>query len=282
MSNPFTYSLLQYSPNAGLGERLNIGVLFLFADQNRAELRYPRHLQRLRLAFPGVSEKLVRGYLRSIAHRAAELSRTPELWAALDLQRDGEAFVSQHLLIPDASAIRFSSLSVALRYASPDRIMDDYTQQYLGAYQAAPVPDRQDEQVLIRRYKQQLKAIDERLLERITEGYRVVVAENTYDFDFAWQNGKHNLVKALSFDVKRPETIQRKTERYFGQLTLLGPTAKERAWHFDLLLAQPRQRALYASYERALGILEQAPHTELWEGDDIDRYSQRTALYLLG
>lgn len=79
MSKLFTYSLLQYSPNAGLGEVLNIGGLFLFADLNRAELRFPAHLQRLRVAFPGASEKLVRGFLRSIAQRATELSRQPEL-----------------------------------------------------------------------------------------------------------------------------------------------------------------------------------------------------------
>ena len=66
------------------------------------------------------------------------------------------------------------------------------------------------------------------------------------------------------------------------QLTLLTPTAEARALHFDLLLARPQQRSLLGSYDRALSILEQVPHTELWEGEAIARYSQRTAHYLLG
>jgi len=282
MSKQFTYSLLQFSPNAGLGERLNIGVLFLFADLNRAELRYPKHLQRLRAAFPGTAEKLVRGYLRSIAQRATELSRRPDLWATLDLQRNASVFIGRHLLIPDASAIQFTPVRVALRYATPEQIMADYSGQYLGAYQTEPVSPRQDEAGLARRYKQQLRQIDECLLRRVQEDYRLQVASEEYQFDFAWQNGRQNLVKALSFDFKRADSIQRKAERYFGQLTLLTPTAEERALHFDLLLARPQQRSLFGSYDRALSILAQVPHTELWEGEDIQRYSERTARYLLG
>lgn len=282
MNKHFTYSLLQYSPDPGKGERLNIGVLFLFPDLNVAEFRFPTQLQRLHKAFPGAPEKLIRRYLKSLGSRAAEVSVQPELWASQDLLSDSASFIAKHLLIPDASSIRFSVPRTAVRYADIKKIIDDYSREYLEVYQLGDLSDRKDESVIIRQFKQYLKAFDGDVLSRIEENHQVIVDGNKYEFDFSWQNGRQNLVKALSFDLKRPETIQQKTERYFGQLTLLSSSALERNWHFDLLLAKPSNRNLFSSYDRAIHVLEQVPHTEIWEGEAIERYSEKTVETLIG
>lgn len=281
MSNHFSYSLLQYTPAEGCGEVLNIGVLLLFPELNRAELLSPRYLGRLRAAFPNAPERLVRGFLRSISNRTQVLSREPEIWSSINLLVDADRFIASHLLIPDASSIRFTSAKTVVRYASPEQVANDYFRLYLSVFDQSPKESRTDEKRLVKRFKQTLSNIHQGLPDLLKQDYELEVQDEKYSFDFSWQNGRQNLVKAISFDVKREETIKRKTERYFGQFTLLQPTVEERNLHFDLLLARPRIRSLFASYDRSLTILSQVPHAKLWEGEAIDQYSQKTAKELL-
>jgi len=281
MNKSFTYSLLQYTTSEGSGEVLNIGVLLIFQDTNSIELLYPKQLGRLKQAFPGVSEKVVRGFLKSINQRAYRLSHQPEKWSSLRLKENIQAFIGEHLLIPDASSIRFSEVKTAAFYSSPQKIAKDYEKLFLSIYLKEEKEEQHDENFITQKFKQLLKEKDRHIINRIKEGFQLLVGDEVYNFDFAWQNGKQNLVKAISLDVKRDSSIKRKTERFFGQLTLLQPIVESRNLHFDLLLSRPKSQSLYKNYQRALDILERVPHTKIWEEHEIETYTQQTADYLL-
>lgn len=281
MNKHFTYSILQYFPNEGSGEVLNIGILLLYPDLNFSQFIYPQHLTRLKHAFPGFSDKVVKGFVRSIEQKSLALSQSPEIWASIDLENDTNTFISEHLLLPDASPLRFSPTKPAVRYAEPERIAADYKRLFLSSYETHSPISRKDESSLVRQFKKYIMGVDERVWEYVREKFELETETRSYQFDFAWKNGSHNLVKAISLDLKRPDAIQRKAERYFGRFSLLKSSAETQNLHFDLLLARPKPRSLWRAYDQSIDILAQAPYTKIWEGKEINQYSKQTAEYLL-
>jgi hypothetical protein len=112
--------------------------------------------------------------------------------------------------------------------------------------------------------------------KRVQEGFVTKHRDRQYKFDFAWQNHTFNLVDTISLDLKRPESIQRKGEQYFGKYALLQDYATDNQVRFDLLLSRPSKRQLYKVYDQALEDIARAGNIEIIEDDGLKAYAERT------
>lgn len=276
MSKLFTYSLLQFTPFEGSGELLNIGLLIAFPDHRKIQFVYPKNLARLQHAFSQVPEAPLKGILQGITRYTETCGANPVWWSEAEFFGENRFSWTSYFLIPDASSIRFSPVRSGICYAEPEQIIADYTGRYLAAYRPASTVGSGDFSVA-REYKRQLKALNFKQTAGFEENVSLEIAGHTYQFDFSWKNGRKNLVKALSFDLKQADAIQRKSERYFGQITLLQPEASSQALHFDLLIAKPRDKQLFRSFDRALDILGKLPATQIWDETQVKAYAEHTA-----
>lgn len=144
---------------------------------------------------------------------------------------------------------------------------------------------RHDESYLLKEYQKRLQRRLSGLLSREAfERPFIVKPEGTnfaYQFAFAWQNGSHNLVKPVSFDLKLEQSITDKATLNVGQFTVLRPYAEQHNARFDVLVARPKDRELYKPYDQAVQLLAEQPHVKIIEEDQLDTYSEKTAEALM-
>ncbi len=102
---------------------------------------------------------------------------------------------------------------------------------------------------------------------------------STINFDVAWKSGSSlHLVKPVSFDLVRSETITKKAYQYSGQFLDLDTYAVKNNAQFDVILAKPKLRSLFKAYDNAIRILNRPERVKIIEQDKLDEYSKTTAL----
>lgn len=274
MKGQFFYAPLYYIHSQVLGERLGVGLLLVFPKERKVIFKYPSGLTRLTQAYDQVPDKLIKRLFQSIGAQCEELNTKPGIF--------DEAYFSDpnpsQFLQPDDSALQFDPFRSGASYDTPEAIAAHYASIYLGAYEGGEKEDRHDDHFLGRKYKDKLREKAPGLWAsgRIKEDYIVKSNDIVYHFPFAWENGSLNLVRPLSFDVKREETIFRKAERYFGQFSLLKEDAEQQNWKIDVLVAPPAEKHLLKPFEQALKILERPSIVRLHEEKDVRKYVMQT------
>ena len=292
MNKPvYTYSLLQYRHSQLLEEVLNVGLLAWFAHQRRLVFIYPRSLSRITSVYPRVQEKTVRNYLRSFSLRVANLNRQPEAFAHFDLEASFAQFIANELIPPDASALQFAQPRKGLLITDDvDALAKRLYNLYFTVYDtAANESFRIDDLQLGQRYKTLLRELQQdlgkelspRATSRLYYDYEIRPNEGeSFRFDIAWQNGSLNLVKPVSFDVARPDILQNKAFRYYGQYLELSDYAKKENLRFDLLLAKPKRPELFKPYDNALRLLRKPERVKLVFEENLREYTEQTVLAL--
>jgi hypothetical protein len=276
---PFQYSLLKYH-HFRREEWLTLGVLVLFPEQRQLRFLAPEKLRRLRQAFPDAPEKVLANWLKGFEWQAEALSKKPEIFAQYDLEKDAQDFVAAYFLPPDGSALQFAPAKTSVLYSEDiNLICNNLRQLYLDVYyQGEDEYGQKDNAWLAAQYRKYLreKNADVLTAKRVREGYVAQHRERQYKFEFAWQNHTFHLVNTVSFDLKLPESIQRKSEQYFGKYALLQDFAEEKTARFDLLVARPSNRRLYGVYDKAVEDIARAGNVTLIGDNDLSRYAERT------
>jgi hypothetical protein len=141
--------------------------------------------------------------------------------------------------------------------------------------------DRVDENQLLSRYKSLIKNLGQKKYtkenDRLYFDYTITPKEGkSFKFDIGWKNGSLNLVKPVSFDVARPETIQNKAYKFYGQFLDLQDYALQENIRFDLLIAKPKKRELFKTFDNAIALLNKPQRVALIEQEEIEAYSQKT------
>ena len=280
MNSVFYYSILQYRYAQSLGEVLNIGVLLLFPEQRQAVFTYPERLGRIRKLYPKFSEKTIRSYFKGIAARTSQLSKQPEIFA--NYEEHPRQLINNEILIRDSSALQFGEVKTAILYTDDlSAISDQFYKLYLSFYDQEEYRIHHDESYLLKEYQKRLRQrLNGVSLREAFEHPLTIKPEGTnfaYKFPFAWQNGTYNLVKPVSFDLKLEESITEKATFNVGQFSLLKPYADEHNARFDLLVARPKDRNLYKSYDQAIQQIEKLPKVKIVEENELDSYTEKTA-----
>ena len=282
-SNIYTYSLLQYRHSQILEEVLNIGLLVYFPNSRRLEFVYPERLLRLKFAYPNVPDKTIRAYFKSFTEKIAALNQQPELYADFSLEKSLKDFAETELIPIDSSALQFGSTKRGLLYTNdPQKLLNDLYNLYFSVFDHnTNIIERLDETHLLRRYKKLIQQFNQDIFECNSHKLQLDFVINPTDtkefkFDIAWQGDTLNLVKPISFDVKKYETLNNKAYRYYGQFIDLQDFAVQRSYRFDLLLAKPKNRELFKYYDNAVKLLEKPKQVKLIEEGDLKDYSVKT------
>ena len=283
-TNVYTYSLLKYIHSQVLDEVLNIGLLVYFPSRRKLEFLYPDKLVRLRFAYPNVPEKTIKAYYRSFEDRIEELNAKPELFADYRLEESLDSFISAELISHDSSAIQFGNTKQGLLYTNDtEKIVDQLYNQYFVVFEHHEnYSGRLNEAFLLKKYKTLINELSEKnqsvKYNRNIQFDYILKLNDTkqFKFDVAWKNGSTNLVKPISFDVKRKETLQRKAYTFYGQFLDLQDIAEKNNYRFDVLLAKPKDHNLFKSYDSAIDLLQKPRHLKLIEEVELKAYTLKT------
>jgi hypothetical protein len=128
MDKIFKYTLLKYRPSSVLDEQVNIGVLFLFAEDNRVVFVFPDSLTRLSSLYPDADLRDIKTYLTDFRTRAIKLSDKK-----LSIDTNLENWTEKAFLIADANSFFFSDFKVGV-YSSVEATVDHFRKQYLAYY----------------------------------------------------------------------------------------------------------------------------------------------------
>jgi len=279
----YTFTVLQYRHSQLLGEVLNVALLIYFPKFQNLTFVYPNKLTRITSAYPNVQEGVIKNYLRSFSLRIDQLNKSPEIFARIDLDESFVRFISNELIPEDSSALQFDTPKRGmLNSQNIESVKKRLYDTYFTAFEFELIENsRVDEAILFSRYKTYIKELEQNfesnISQRITYDYELKPREGeVFKFDAAWQNGSLNLVKSISFDLARPDRLQNKAFRFYGQFLELEDYAAEKNCRFDLLLAKPKKRELFSNYENAIRLLSKPKNVTLISEEDLKDYSKKT------
>ena len=284
----FTYSLLQYHHSQLLGEVINIGLIVYFPDSSRLEFIYPEKLLRLRYAYPSVPEKTIKSYFKYFRTRVDELNQQKDAFTEYGLEKSLKSFLESEFLPSDSSALQFGNYRTSVLYTTNiEHILNQLYNLYFSVFKIEDnAGKRVNESHLLIRYKNLLKegiAQEQEIksAKHLQFDYDIhfgnETLESNYRFDVAWKEKNNlHLVKPVSFDLLRAETIERKAYTYYGRFLDLQEYAYGSNAEFDLLLAKPKNRTLHKAYDNAIRLLEKPNRVNLIEQEQLISYTERT------
>jgi hypothetical protein len=253
------YSVLRFRPSYLLEEQINVGLLFVFPDENIVRFIYPKNLERVTQFYPDANLKILKKYFKAFEQRAAEMTQ------ALPT-------VFNDFLLKSAGNLYFGSV-VRSEYTNLDKLINDYRTYYFRFYEVQK-NQKKDELYLKKVFAEELKHLNFKN-KRVLFKRNIIIKNpiSTTNFEFAWQNGTTNFVKTISFDLASPRNIQEKAFRWFGELTDFQQYLDNSK--IDILVTRPQNKALFGVYDKALRTLQniKTPH-EITEEDGISAYIQ--------
>jgi hypothetical protein len=280
----YTYCLLQYHHSQLLGEVLNIGLIVYFPHKKELAFIYPEKLIRLRFAYPDVPEKTIKSYFKYFEQRVKELNANPEILSDYDLDKSLQQFVNSEFLPADSSALQFGNFRISVLYTpNIEHIKNQLYNLYFSVFQIQENQTKKiDETTLLNKYKKLLKdyAHQDTVKENNNFHFDYSIEPSTTSkitFDVAWKDKDNlHLVKPVSFDLVRQNTINRKAYQYYGQFTDLQEYAESNNYLFDVILAKPKSKTLFKAYDNAIRLLQKPKTVTLVELNDLDSYSKTT------
>ncbi len=129
MSNLFSCSILQYHHSQLLGESLNVGMLFYFADEPHLYFT-TGNINRVKAAYPNFDITLFNAVVRSIRSklvfaRQSHLVHESKTFLFKD-------YIFDNILAADAIALQFSEPVAAVNsFGSPREAIESYTRIFL-------------------------------------------------------------------------------------------------------------------------------------------------------
>lgn len=255
MSKRFSYSILSYKHSLFLGEVVNIGVLFIFPDENLVEFHYPRKINRIRGLYADFNEGLIKDYLKSFERKSKSLS------SKLDKYAFGyNDILTDHFIVQDASALQFSDFRTGIYYSDVEDVINRYLYLVLGEYDSDFEKTKQklSDDDIVRKVKTKVFELNPVSKEHLKFDNRRILRNNHIQFksDFYWQNGVVNYAKALSFDLSKEEGIINKSLLLNGQLRQLEKS-KYKSAHIDLIIHKPVGTAFNDVISEATVILQE-------------------------
>ena len=130
MNKIFRYTLLKYRPSSVLDEQVNIGILFIFSEDNKIFFSYPKSLTRLSALFPDVDLSDIKRYLSAIQLKTNKLSDDNLL-----IKTMADNFIEKEFFVADANSFFFSDFKIGVYETETiDKMVAHFTNQYFVNY----------------------------------------------------------------------------------------------------------------------------------------------------
>jgi hypothetical protein len=278
VENYFSYTVLQYIHSNILEERVNLGILFYFPKQvSPFTFVFPKNVDRIKYLYPAVNVKKIRLYLESISDTVRSINESFNT-SLFHQEFELSKFIDSEILKNDDSALWFSTLHNSILYADDPRIIvNEIFAEYFPAYGHKENSNSITEHQISNRYLSLLRSKSPIVESKIIKNYKLTRNDFNFSFDYAWQNGTLNLVKPITFDLVDTNAIQHKSVLWYGNLSLLKLDAEEKNIRFDLLIAEPTEKAVFKEYSNALKTIDLAPvNKRIIEYNQIEEYSDST------
>jgi len=282
MSKPFEYSVLKYRTSYLLDERVNVGLLFRFrnndidskASSNRRTkyiFLFPNSLQRISSFFPHlVNVYEIKQYLRAFRQRANLLSKE-----GTNEEESLERIIQANFIINDANSFFFTETKYGF-YDEVKKTTEYFKEQYFKHFSTAKKKKKDDSYVKELFDNSLDKLIASKDKKRyFKEHYTLEDESFKTDFEYSWQNGTRNLIKTLNFDLTNVGYIQNKAFQWKSEIDYWKEEAEKRDIRFDILLSKPTNKELFKPYDNAVEVLENIDsEKKIIEEDEIDDYAE--------
>ncbi len=279
--NTYIYSILKYKHSALLGESLNIGVLIYFPYEDKIVFKYSKNLARIKSIYNVISEKTIKHYLIQIENSVKNIKVNELPFFDLNKYEYFDLFIEKNILPRDGSVLQFGqSKQASLNSTTVDDTVDFLTNRFIIDIQKGySFNSSSKETDLNRKFYGYLSNLDFDKInskdEKFYKDYKVVNETGTeFNFEYAWQNGTLNLVKAISFDLKEARGLADKAYKNFGLFTDLKNEAVENNLRYDLLVGKPLTKDLYREFDHAISLLSNLDKVDIIFEEEIENYSK--------
>ena len=216
MKKTYYYSLLQYSPSLALAEKINVGILYIFVEEQRLVLDTPAYLQRVKDTFPNIDLHYFKTSLKQHSQLAHDFN------FGLFPPAQPQNIIYQVYGQPNSSSLQFTECQVGFYHQIND-LIEKNRNLYFQSYKPNHSPAH-DTQIInqLELYFNQLH-IDKKLLN----SQKVQIDE--VKFNYSWKNGRTNFIQSVSFDYERQGYIKKRADEWMN-------------WHFSPHIFQSKPR----------------------------------------
>jgi hypothetical protein len=147
----YYYTVLKYRPNYLLDEQINVGLLFVFLNENRSVFLFPKNLTRLKTLFPKANIGFIRQYLEAFEWQANQLrneisfiveNANPDkdkslpyfLHKSVFIDKPLSDLVAEKFVVPDATSFYFSDWKSGFDNDT-DELLKHYHNLYFAVYE---------------------------------------------------------------------------------------------------------------------------------------------------
>ena len=277
----YIYSTLKYQHSALLGESLNIGVLIYFPFEDKIVFKYSKNLGRIKAIYDVISEKTIKHYLSQIESTVKNLADYKSSFFNIDKDNFFDLFIEKNILPKDGSVLQFAESKQAfLNSRTIEETIAYLSNRFIFEVQKShSFNNSLKEPQLTKKFYGYLSDLDFEKINSTDERFHkdyIVVNEtgNEFNFEYAWQNGTLNLVKAISFDLKEARGLADKAYKNFGLFTDLKNEAIANNLRYDLLIGKPVSKDLYREFDHAINLLSTLEKVDIIFEDEIENYSK--------
>ena len=250
---PFEYSVLRYIHDVVTGEFLNIGLVIYSKPRRYLRAELLNKYRRITNTFPGADGEFFRQYINHLQLRFLTMTKKicDVQTTLLDELPDQLEQILAKILPLDDSSIRFSEVRSGFA-ANLNEIFSDLYNRLIEFYLDEIDKKTRDDEQVWNVYSRPLRELN--LLE-LMQPNKITTRHDEIEFDYAWKNGRWNLIKPLSFDLATPTYIRRKAKTWLGTNLILDESDELSKIYY--LLGGPRDQdgRLLQAYEDAKEIL---------------------------
>lgn len=269
MKTAFNFVTLRYVHDVVTGEFANVGVVLYAPEQRYLEARFTSSYERLNALFMKIDHANYRNLIRYLSSRFVELAT--EVRDGLNLVPvQGIEELVRRVLPKDDSSLQWSAPGGGFA-ANPSEALGELYSRMVERYsRTGEVASRSDEDIA-KPFKARLKKAAEKL-----QGKRIESNDYQYEFNYAWKNSIWHLYEPVSFDLKDPNSIVEKANRWLGRGVALHDSRERFKIHF--LLGEPKQPGMTKAFESAKHLLAKIPaQMELVSEGEIDAFADSVA-----
>ena len=244
----YEYQILRYRHNAVSGEFVNIGIVFLDAENRFLRARVTEKYRRISLFFGHVSGKFL---LTAIKQMEKAFNKIGNDWATdSNFKRPNSLNdITVSVLPLNDNGLFFSDVLKGWHLDSQQAFNDTYD-RLIGQYSDETSEQRHDDAFAWKKiYKQFFDAQD--VTKQLTE-HNVKTESDVIEFDHAAKNGIWHCFQPISFDLKKTGDIKEKIYRWSGIVNELK--SADEPLNLYLLSLMPNDAALRKMIEQKLNV----------------------------
>lgn len=272
--NTYTYSVVKYIHDAGVGESLNVGVVLYAPAAQFIGAKFEFRFERLSNAFAHFDGEHYKRTLTQISTALDQISDRNATAILLPVQtwQDVSGVISE--VIPD-EGMSFQIGPVLAGIADdPVVALDEIFQRMISSqYEFQKNERRTDDEIWANVYH---KPLANHKVSNKLRTWKPTIEDFELKFDHAFKNEKWHVLEPVSLDYVRADSIQSRATKLLGIGTALQ--GHNEVGTLYLLLGKPRSEDNLKNYVKAKNLLRKMPiKHKLIEEDEAESFADELA-----